>query len=214
MRHLSLEELARLVDEAPDEREQAHLDACPLCTEELAGLCEQTLALGALETPPTPAAVTGRVLEAIPSALGAGRDGRWFLTPALGRIAAAVVLFAGGAALGTLGIAPVMARSAPAADPAGAPVSATVDDAAATLAVAEEEYLRALSNYADASGEGNGFDPVSRLAALEGIVLTTRAALREAPADPVINNYHLTAVGQRDALLRRIERLSTPDEWF
>jgi hypothetical protein len=59
---------------------------------------------------------------------------------------------------------------------------------------------------------------VSRLAALEGIVLTTRSALREAPADPVINSYHLTALGQRDELLRQIEESGTEtetgDEWF
>lgn len=216
MRHLSLEELARLVDEAPDEREQAHLDACALCSEELAGLREQTLALSALEPPAVPAAVTDRVLASMPKALGTGGESRWFLTPAVGRIAAAIVLFAGGAAVGTWGIAPALGRTATAdiAETAPAIASASVEDAAAALAAAEQEYLRALSNFAEASGEDDGFDPVSRLAALEGIVLTTRAALRQAPADPVINNYHLTAVGQRDALLRRIERLSTPDEWF
>ena len=55
-------------------------------------------------------------------------------------------------------------------------------------------------------------DPVNRLAALEGIVLTTRAALNEAPADPVINGYHLTALEQRDAILRQIQAQPAPDE--
>ena len=61
---------------------------------------------------------------------------------------------------------------------------------------------------------------MSRLAALEGIVLTTRAALNEAPADPVINGYHLTALEQRDALLRELQEApvhSSDDnqqEWY
>jgi hypothetical protein len=52
---------------------------------------------------------------------------------------------------------------------------------------------------------GDGIEPHNRLAALEGIVVTTRAALEAAPADPVINNYHLAAMGQREALLRQLE---------
>ena len=66
-------------------------------------------------------------------------------------------------------------------------------------------------------GLDDGLDPLNRLAVLEGIVLTTGAALREAPADPVINNYHLTALGQREALIRQIERMDrvrSDDEWF
>jgi hypothetical protein len=60
---------------------------------------------------------------------------------------------------------------------------------------------------------------VSRLAALEGIVLTTRAALDDAPADPVINGYHLTALEQRDAILRQIQEVpeesdDNEQEWY
>ena len=60
---------------------------------------------------------------------------------------------------------------------------------------------------------------MSRLAALEGIVLMTGAALSEAPADPVINGYHLTALEQRDALLRQIDRRNeateeSEQEWY
>jgi hypothetical protein len=51
----------------------------------------------------------------------------------------------------------------------------------------------------------------STMAALESIVLTTRAALNRAPADPVINGYHLTAVAEREAMLRRLAA-ATADE--
>jgi hypothetical protein len=36
-------------------------------------------------------------------------------------------------------------------------------------------------------------------------VITTRAALGQAPTDPVINGYHLTALAQRDAMLKQIK---------
>jgi hypothetical protein len=47
-------------------------------------------------------------------------------------------------------------------------------------------------------------DPVARLAALDNIVLTTAEALHEAPTDPIINGYHLSALAQRDAVLRQL----------
>ena len=62
--------------------------------------------------------------------------------------------------------------------------------------------------------EGRHFAKLAaNIAALEGIMLTTEAALREAPADPIINNYHLTALGQRDALVRELQ-LAENQEWF
>src|SRR5690606_18139253 len=99
------------------------------------------------------------------------------------------------------------------------PPAATLGEAAQQLQQAEAYYNAALVNYARAGGDLPGSDPVSRLAALEGIVLTTRAALNESPADPVINGYHLTALEQRDALLRRIGgsdggSVEHEQEWF
>jgi hypothetical protein len=57
-----------------------------------------------------------------------------------------------------------------------------------------------------------GTNPAARLAALEGIMLSTRAALEAAPADPMLNGYYLNAVGERDAVLRQIAQ--TQDPWF
>lgn len=213
MRHLSLPELARLVEAAPAASEREHLDRCDRCAGELIALREQTRMLSELKDPPVPAAITDRVLADLPGAVRAGSRPNPIRLPGIWRVAAAITLFVGGAAVGTFGVAPGLDSSAVAATTA-APPPADLDAAAEALAIAEEEYLRALSTFADMSSDDDGFDPVSRLAALEGIVLTTRAALEEAPADPVINNYHLTAIGQRDALIRRIERLTTTDEWF
>lgn len=44
----------------------------------------------------------------------------------------------------------------------------------------------------------------TRLAALDRTGRIMRDALREAPADPVINSYYLTTLGQREATLRQI----------
>lgn len=85
--------------------------------------------------------------------------------------------------------------------------------AAAELARTQREYLGALERYAELAAPSSGADDATRLRALNGLVATTQAALDLAPADPVINEYHLGAVEMRDALLRRIAR-QTESTWF
>jgi hypothetical protein len=102
---------------------------------------------------------------------------------------------------------PRPAASLAAAAPAPAVTTrpaATVEEAVTQLRDAEQAYLAALGRYSDFSSRAETTDPVARLAALESIIATTRAALGQSPADPVINGYHLTAVAQRDATLRQL----------
>jgi hypothetical protein len=92
--------------------------------------------------------------------------------------------------------------------------AANAEEAAARLRDAENAYVSALSRYSDFTTRAQDTgDPVARLAALESIVATTRAALGQAPADPIINGYHLTAVAQRDATLRQIAA-SKQQTWY
>ncbi|HEY8483234.1 MAG TPA: hypothetical protein VIL13_01395, partial [Longimicrobiales bacterium] len=95
---------------------------------------------------------------------------------------------------------------------------ATPGEAAAAVRRAEAAFLAELTRYAELVGEREQvFNPIERLAALESIVLATRDALQRAPADPVINGYHLAALAQRDAILRRLGRSSdetTDEPWF
>jgi hypothetical protein len=42
------------------------------------------------------------------------------------------------------------------------------------------------------------------LATLDEVGATVRQALTESPADPVINGYYLTTLGQREATLRQL----------
>lgn len=113
-----------------------------------------------------------------------------------------------GGTAGDLAFAP----SVEATGPVGGAITSA--DAEADLRAAEELYLAALTRYSELSEQDEPIDPITRLAALEGIVLTAKAALRESPADPVINGYLLTAVGQREMILRQITDASSEETWF
>ena len=118
----------------------------------------------------------------------------------------------------------VEVRGTPAASPSGArlavngaaarpaPVDPVVQQAERELAEAEGAYLAALQRYAAIADPASGADPVTRLAALERMISTTRDALERSPGDPVINGYHLAAVRERDALSRQLA--AADRDWF
>lgn len=210
MRHLDLETLARLVDEPATREEGAHLEGCTECAEEIRELRGQRDALLNLPGMPPPSAAWAMLEERLEGeGLLRRAAPRRLRGPGL-RIAASLVLFLGG---GVAGAAWQEARAGAAPDPVAArPASAA--QASLRLQEAQAAYLQALTQYAEMTGADDTADPVNRLAALEGIVLTTQAALQRAPADPVINGYHLTALGQKEAVLRQIARSTDNDTWF
>lgn len=207
MQHLTMEEIARLVDEPPAADEAAHLAACERCASALRAMEAQTHALSELPDPAVPPRLRGRVLAEVGGSTARAQRVPW--NHPLARMAAALAIFMLGGLAGSLTASPDPVAVGPAPAPA-APES----DPLTALADAESEYLAALGRYAEVSGAPVGFDPVHRLATLESIVLTTGSALRDAPADPIINNYHLTALGQRDALLRALGAGAGEEEWF
>jgi len=103
MQHLTLEALARLVDEPPDPAEAAHVRDCLPCRRELEEMRAQTHALAALPDPEPPAGAWA-ALEAELRAEGLVKD----IVPArrrlaghpAPRIAAAAVIFLLGAGVG------------------------------------------------------------------------------------------------------------------
>jgi hypothetical protein len=207
MQHLNDEELARLVDEDPTEDEIAHLEHCAACVSEVRAMQLQTQALASLPDVEPPPRLAARLHAgmAVEGLLLSNRSRRQSML----RVAASLALFAAGGMAGFLGRGArdegdmaSLQRSPP----------ASVAEATQRLQQAEAAYTAALAAYSEVGGSVPSPDPVSRLAALEGIVLTTRAALNEAPADPVINGYHLTALEQRDAILRQIEAQPAQDE--
>ncbi|HET7275989.1 MAG TPA: hypothetical protein VFI91_12545 [Longimicrobiaceae bacterium] len=217
MQHLSMEDLAALVDELPTAEQKSHLDGCAICAEELEALRSQTAALGSLPDPAVPpdqwTGIESRLrsegLVAAPRRHAlAGR-----LSP-IAALAASVLLFVSGGAMGAAVWGGAGDVTAPENNtPAIHATAMTVEQAEERVVALEAEYLEALTRYAELSGLDESPDPVNRLAAMEGIVLTTRSALEQAPADPVINGYHLAALGQREAILRQIAN-TTNETWF
>jgi hypothetical protein len=245
MSHLTLETLARLIDEAPDPTETGHLDICPQCRAELEALRADAAALHALPDAEPSIAQWVRLEQRLEREGLMRRNWRW--QPIALRAAAAIVIFVLGGVAAALVMRPTDTQYLTATDTparpvveqpvtmpapevtlagselAPAPVTAapavvavqparTPDEAAARLRTAESDYLAALARFAELSGRVDEGDPLARLAALESIVATTRAALGRAPADPVINGYHLTAVAQRDALLRQVS--ASGQTWY
>jgi hypothetical protein len=140
------------------------------------------------------------------------------------RIAASIVLVAGGIAIGRYtsrssdsSTTAIGANTAPSqSSETGAELTsnasnasfASAEEAWSVLNRAGEEYQRA-SAYLSANNT-NVPMPSSpsmyrtRLAALDNVMSEMRAALQEAPQDPVINQYYLATVGAREATLRQL----------
>jgi hypothetical protein len=132
------------------------------------------------------------------------------------RAAAAVLLAAGGVAYGRYSV-----QVAGPATFAGGSADADRGREDATLvsyrspAEAMEVFLRAQRELREAAAylaerevgefDAHGADAYrARLAALDGSAGVYRAALYDAPADPVINQLYLTTLGARDATVRQI----------
>jgi hypothetical protein len=137
------------------------------------------------------------------------------------RVAAALVLTAGGAMAGrvsvgapALPLAPVASLSAGAGSgvaatlaSAGADVDgfASVQQATDVLSRAQREYERASLWLAANDTTVHSSDVYrARLAALDQMMTASRAALRDAPQDPVLNHYFLAAYTAREATLQAL----------
>ena len=217
MEHVTIDTLARLVDEAPRPEEAKHLAACEACSAELAALKAQTESLAALPEILPPLG-DWDVLEAQLRFEGLVRDPGLFQklglarTPAWMPAAAAVVLFLGGTAFG------VGVSSGPGeVDGPSTPVAAvSVEDAASVVRAAEQQYVSAVSRYRELmeqqGGDAPQVDPVSRYAALEHLVSVSQAAVRQAPGDPFLNGFLASALAERDVAARQVS--VSRDNWF
>lgn len=216
MEHLTAETLARLVDDVPAPGESAHLGTCEACRTELDALRAQTEELGALPEIMPPGG-DWRVLEARLRSEGLVRDATLLeklglaRTPGWMRLAASLLLFAGGVGTGV-----GLARTTGVGEDASAPERlGSVDEAASAVRAAEERYVHAVSRYRELLAEEGGeqpVDPLSRYAALEHLVLVSQAAVRQAPGDPFLNGFLASALAERDAAARLVSVAS--DDWF
>lgn len=226
MEHLSLEALARLVDEAPFRSERQHLARCPDCSRELELLREQTEALGSLPDM-RPAPGDWPALEERLKREGLLRTN----TPADTVIrlidrrrgwmqaAAALMLFLAGGLSGAV-LAPIDPgtpgeeqvaageTAAGEASPAGLPVAeaSTVEEAAEILHLAEQQYRDATLRYRQLTRGPEAemlMDP-RRLAVIDAMLAVGQAAVQEAPDDPFLNGFLVSATAEREAALNAL----------
>ena len=217
MEHLSLEDLSRLVDDQPITDELRHLGECWQCAEELDALRDQTRALGALPEILPPKG-DWHAIEARLRSEGLVEDPGLFRrlglarTPGWMKAAAGVMLFLSGTGTGVA----LASSGAGGSGPFAANDVATVEEAASAVRSAEENYVTAVSRYhelrARDGGEDLGVDPITRVAALEHLVMVSQAAVRQAPGDLFLNGFLASAVAERDAALRMVS--SGQDTWF
>jgi hypothetical protein len=218
MSHLTYESLARLVDESPAANEEVHLAACVRCRDTLDELRAQTAVLGALPAILPPADAWEKIVARVEADRVVPVRRRW-RAGVIGA-AAAVVIFALGAATGAAlsggqDGSPSAATRVGNRDVAIANAAQAAPDLALIrLRIAELMYTSALLDYASITSPLPPKDAVARLATLETIVVTTRTALERAPADPLINSYHLAALAERETLLGQLRRTPETGQWY
>lgn len=231
MLHLTDERLAALADDAPSAAEAEHLAVCRRCAgERVAQRRLLALAAAARDRIGPPLVdwplISARLRDE--GILGGGGERSARLTGAVRRAAiarwgiraaAALVLVAGGGVAGRMsmnqaGAGPTQGVSAdgagafPGAPAEAYPVYQSVDEAARAMEVAQMQYQYAATFIAtrDTSTLSDERTFRARLAALDQIAATSRAALYRAPHDPVLNQYYLSTVGAREATLRQLDR--------
>lgn len=221
MGHLTTEQLARLVNEEPTSIEWEHLGSCRLCQAELQALREQTEAMGALPDLRPPAgdweALEGRLMsEGLIRSSGLALRTSRFQSSGWLQAAAAVVLFLGGTALGSRTMAADSGNDATEVGvPAGLDLvpqaaqiqpASNLEEAAEYVRRTELQYIYAMAQWRQLTeAEGDPLyvgDPAARLAALQGIVAAGQAAVQKAPADPFMNGVLVSALAEREAILR------------
>lgn len=216
MLHLDPERLAALAEDQPTHDEAAHLAACPECAREQAAY-EELVAMAARERHTVLArpltewrSLSARLTDEsvrIAPAPGRGLPRAW-MQIAAGLVIAASGLFVGRAtaARTTTSAPPPAQASSAGTDASRAPAS--VEDAMALMRRAESDYRLAAAFVVahDTSMHGDaGIDRYrQRLAALDRVSDAALAAANQAPADPVINQYLISARTAREVTLQQL----------
>lgn len=233
MLHLPIERFAELVDGDPSAFEREHLIACAKCNAELEAY-HRVVAMASDERRRiAPPLTTWDALSSSLRTEGLigrpmGRsESLWSQLALAGRRAAAVVFLVGsGLVMGRISTGLPMNEalamrplSSSAADASRNAINAsydssnfstayaTTDDALAVMRRAQNDYERAVAYLAthDTSTSENSMEQYrTRLAALDAGMETFGQALREAPQDPVLNQYYLATLGAREATLSKL----------
>lgn len=218
MSHLNPERLAALSDDTPTPVESAHITTCDACSAEL--MAQRKLARMAAAAGPVTDGPISNFDALVPRLKAEGlitpADRRAIAIKWTMRAAASLALVAGGALGGRMSVAArggaVAQQGSAAADSsllaAAQPVSSfrTADDAVKALSISQQTYQSAAAFLAaqDTTSHFIGLNESTyrtRLSALDDILAATRAALYQAPQDPVLNQYYQGTLSARQATL-------------
>ena len=205
MERLNLEQLARLVDEPPTPEERAVLEGDPATRRELDAMRSQTEALRSLPAVlPPPGGWHELEKKLAAGGLVFGRRNNRHLWRKWLQVAAALVIFIGGTALGWVtGSAPGGYAAA------GIPSEPeSFEEARAAVDEAWRQYLAAfggLQQFVSVQGQEDrrSRDPAVRLAALETLMAASRAAVEQSPGDRFLNEVWVRSFAERDQILRQ-----------
>ncbi|HEV8236867.1 MAG TPA: hypothetical protein VGP84_19790 [Gemmatimonadaceae bacterium] len=219
MSHLPDERLAALYDSPPTSAELAHLASCERCAAERAAYRTLRELANAEQRIGAPLSDWDTLAPAL-RADGVIDTGEWRVARRPRRFsgvwsqaAAALLIALGGIAYGrysTVGsVLPDSRQRAVAVAAAGDSVTFnSVDEARQAQELYQSLYQSAALYLAAHDtvdlAPGSPAAIRRRLAALDEVGATVRQALTESPADPVINGYYLTTLGQREATLRQL----------
>jgi hypothetical protein len=225
MSHLNPERLAALSDDTPSPIEAAHITTCEACSAELAAqrrLARMAAAAQVVTGAPVSSfdALLPRLrAEGLVAVRGRGAMARRWSA----RVAASLVLVSGGVFAGRMTAShelPVLPKAGSTATGDAASVAAPVtpvasfrstDDAVKALTVSQQTYQSAAAFLA-AQDTGAHFIGLNqdtyrtRLQALDEIAAATRAALYQAPQDPILNQYYLGTLSAREATLTQLRQ--------
>jgi len=219
--HLNREQISALLDHpqgVPGGRE--HLAGCPECAGEYEQMSRMRMALSGLPELEPPAGEW----DAIQERLGPGPFGERAVKPmwrqAMGwplQAAAVITLFAAGLMVGQRidggSDAPQRFPTASSTQGPGS-VDRNADRESSMGIQPAEAYLRTvadLQQLRDGFGEFSSrrSDPAAvaeRITHLDAVIDASRDALREAPADPVLNNFLFQLVDEREDLAGQLDR--------
>ena len=221
MLHLSIDRLAALADEQPTAAENDHLATCAQCAREVeAHRTLLAIAGGERESMGLPLTRWESLAERLKDEGLVGHS-KWvaYTRPKfMLQAAAALLLVAGGAALGRVsagasampgGAEGTQVAKTGAVNPDSLPTAfASVMEANQWKAAYANAYQNAVAYLAanDTAAQPAGTPAVmkARLSALDRVSRTVQEALSDAPTDPVINDFYLNSFAQREATLRQL----------